>query len=101
MSTDIDCDRDCVCGRRKSQLKAVVFVNTCASVEFHWKLFTHSYWPDLSGEEGYKSDDDDDSKKAPLLDTVLYKLHGNMLQEDRTQTYQRFCDASGGILLCT
>ena len=37
----------------------------------------------------------------PLLDTSIFKLHGNLTQLERTETYYRFCKADAGILLTT
>ncbi len=41
------------------------------------------------------------SERAPLIDVPLYRLHGNLPQVERTETYFRFCKAEAGILFTT
>lgn len=76
----------------------VVFAATCAEVDFLHKVFSHAFWPDNDANGRPLSDD---AAREPLLNTSLSKLHGNMLQADRTKTYFSFCEASTGILFCT
>ncbi len=119
------------------QFKAIVFVSTCDSVDFHHALFSRSFWPDdlpargagdTGGESDSDEDDDDDmagaslkgrktikghkaqkaaaaldpnAERAPLIDVPLYRLHGNLAQIERTETYFRFCKAEAGILFTT
>lgn len=78
-----------------AHFKAVVFFSTCASVEFHHSLFKFSYWPYDRSAGGI------DVVKSALLDSQLLKLHGNLTQQERTKTYQHFCQAAEGVLLCT
>ena len=105
--------------------KGMVFVSTIAEVEFLYKLFSHSSWPfnqmeSLVGSDGKSSaskgskggkkkknkggDDDsdgDDDTRPALVDTVLYKLHGDMKQKARTEVYNEFKASGEGILFCT
>jgi len=74
---------------KSRSVKIIVFVSTGPAVEFIHTLFTHTTWPGVPGYDG------------PLLDTKLWKLHGNMPQRLRSKTYQDFCVASEGILICT
>jgi ATP-dependent RNA helicase DDX31/DBP7 len=135
--------------QQEKKCKMIVFVSTCASVEFLHKIFQHAYWPDDSvqntgqyiddnnstaniynyntkagGSDGNSVKSSRDAKfsklaetnlalapklrqaqqsatKQALINTQLWKLHGNMPQELRTQTYKRFCDATEGILFST
>jgi len=97
--------------KTNTKCKIVVFVSTCAAVEFLHKVFSHTFWPDHeSGRVVVVSENDKDSsgerpvadgERQPLLDTQLWKLHGNMPQKIRTATYFEFCKASEGILFCT
>lgn len=141
--------------------KMIVFVSTCASVEFLHRIFQHAYWPDdsvnLTGKviddaqamyENHDDSEGDDEEmleegldeqqikklhkqrdkkkkekrelkqnaafvqqmkgaqqgrgvKDALVNTQLWKLHGNMPQHLRTETFKRFCDAKEGILFST
>lgn len=140
--------------QQNKKCKMIVFVSTCASVEFLHKIFQHAYWPDDSVNMTGKYIDDNNTAaniynyntkvgggasggdvvnstkmsksgilqqqvtsnialapklqqaqqstvKQALINTQLWKLHGNMPQELRTQTYRRFCDATEGILFST
>lgn len=110
---------------KEKNFKGVVFCSTCAAVDFHHALFSRSYWPEVSNiktdnsnmndnksvlKKRQHSDNDvnSDSSKAtatsvglPLLDTPIYKLHGDLTQLERTETYFRFCKADAGILITT
>eukprot|EP01083_Nonionella_stella_P010155 29018_1 len=77
------------------QTKALVFMSTCAEVEFHYKLFSRSFWPDLRHLSR------EDLPHTPLLDCPVFRLHGNMAQRDRTKVYLDYCKTTGGVLLCT
>jgi len=87
--------------------KIIIFVSCCDSVEFHYQLFARTYLP-VRGKQLTKrkitttgSDDDEDESKASLIPISLLKLHGNMGQTDRTQTFHNFINSSSGILICT
>ncbi|XP_056602570.1 probable ATP-dependent RNA helicase DDX31 [Triplophysa dalaica] len=67
--------------------KVIVFMSSCDVVEFLLTLFTKVLCA--------KSD----SSPANLFN--LYKLHGNMKQEERTEVFQEFSQCQTGILLCT
>lgn len=123
-------------GTPGSVLKAIVFFSTCASVDFHFKLFSHAVWPyldfgksdmpnaeekeDWQGGETAPQVEEKKSQSAakhktmngserksvtssadPLIPVPLWKLHGNMPQAARTETYLAFSKAAGGILFCT
>jgi ATP-dependent RNA helicase DDX31/DBP7 len=95
--------------KSNTKCKLIVFVSTCAAVEFLHKVFSHTYWPDyqtghamMAKEDGVAAPEPElDMPKDPLLDTQLWKLHGNMPQKLRTTTYFDFYKASEGILFCT
>lgn len=38
---------------------------------------------------------------SPVTDMSLFELHGSMRQDWRRETYQKFCAATSGALLCT
>jgi ATP-dependent RNA helicase DDX31/DBP7 len=129
--------------------KAIVFISTCAGVEFLHKILSHTFWPDMeSGRaqiQGLADDDNGTNLKRhaaaaaaaaaatvaasssgkdakarsaphraggapaetaapvrePLINAPLWKLHGNLPQKTRTQTYFEFCAASEGVMFCT
>ncbi|KAI7812669.1 putative ATP-dependent RNA helicase DDX31 [Triplophysa rosa] len=67
--------------------KLIVFMSSCDAVEFLLTLFTKVLCA--------KSD----TSPANLFN--LYRLHGNMKQEARTEVFQEFSQCQTGILLCT
>jgi len=66
--------------------KIVVFMASCDSVELHHKLLG-AFWTAACG--------------APLLSAPLLKLHGDMVQTQRTATFVQFSQAQSAVLLCT
>lgn len=48
-----------------------------------------------------KPRDDDDEDSEPLVDVEFFKLHGSMLQKERTEVFKTFRAARSGVLLCT
>eukprot|EP00808_Paulinella_micropora_P014493 g19175.t1 len=97
-----------VVAKERRVLKAVVFLSTIASVELHHRLFSQAVWPDpaaqLDNSHGANVHHDppaDKQQASPLLEVPLWKLHGDLPQKERTDTYLRFAKAAGGILLCT
>ncbi|XP_072015132.1 ATP-dependent DNA helicase DDX31-like [Amphiura filiformis] len=64
--------------------KMLVFLSSCDSVEFHYALIQHCL------------------KVSSYEDRLhVYRLHGNMAQEDRTDVFKNFSEARSGVLLCT
>ncbi|MES1907826.1 MAG: hypothetical protein MHM6MM_000867 [Cercozoa sp. M6MM] len=84
--------------------KVLVFVQTTAQAEFLSELLRLSFWPDIHDyahlREGAQVDWSSEHA-TPLLDTEISKLHGNMLQKERTQVWKDFGSKAGGILVCT
>lgn len=75
--------------KMKKPCKAVIFMSNCDSVEFYHAIFQGGAW--------------EHSAKERLLpiDIPVLKLHGNMVQRDRTETLVTYTKASSGVLLCT
>ena len=73
--------------QRKS--KMIVFLSTQGSVEFHERLLKTTLQNCHLGE--------DEEEKA----VDVYKLHGDMLQKDRTKIFSEFSNVTSGVLLCT
>eukprot|EP00658_Telonema_sp_P-2_P013612 TRINITY_DN15158_c0_g1_i3.p1 TRINITY_DN15158_c0_g1~~TRINITY_DN15158_c0_g1_i3.p1 ORF type:complete len:418 (+),score=88.31 TRINITY_DN15158_c0_g1_i3:142-1395(+) len=69
--------------------KTVVFMLSCASVDFHEWVLANARMSHGSQEA------------EKIVSTPVFKLHGNMTQSERTQVYLRFCRAKTGILICT
>ncbi|XP_022078405.2 probable ATP-dependent RNA helicase DDX31 isoform X1 [Acanthochromis polyacanthus] len=69
-----------------SQNKLIVFVSSCEVVDFLHSLFTAV----LAGPSA--------NHKPPV---GFLRLHGNMKQEERSETFQQFSESEGGVLLCT
>ncbi|GLD94285.1 hypothetical protein PINS_up002896 [Pythium insidiosum] len=87
--------------------KVVVFMSTCDAVDFHFGLFQKCAWPSRNG-----SNDTNDTAAAaagktgaasPLLGASgqLFRLHGNIPQQERMSTFKNFCATSSGVLICT
>eukprot|EP00002_Diphylleia_rotans_P000425 TRINITY_DN10226_c1_g1_i1.p1 TRINITY_DN10226_c1_g1~~TRINITY_DN10226_c1_g1_i1.p1 ORF type:complete len:827 (+),score=179.87 TRINITY_DN10226_c1_g1_i1:177-2657(+) len=66
--------------------KLVVFLSNCDSVDFHYSLYEHLHTLD---------------RRIELPDIRFFKLHGNMSQKDRTETYFAYIKSPNGVLLCT
>ncbi|KAJ1657509.1 ATP-dependent RNA helicase dbp7 [Dispira simplex] len=104
--------------------KAVVFLSSCDSVDFHHVLFSEApapkFWPLAYSAQSNnsRSDDVDAPTKAslstlaaenstertcPLLPgAMVYKLHGNLPQKVRADTFLRFSQCpTSSVLLCT
>ncbi|KAK3698961.1 hypothetical protein QZH41_012833 [Actinostola sp. cb2023] len=61
--------------------KMIVFLSSRDSVDFHHSLFQAI----LQKEDGL----------------ILFKLHGNMSQTERTDVFKEYSSCTGGVLLCT
>ncbi|EQC41716.1 hypothetical protein SDRG_01673 [Saprolegnia diclina VS20] len=72
------------CKKAKSS-KIVVFLSTCDAVDFMTTLFQKCQWP----------------QRNEMFGPAIFRLHGNVNQQERTSTFQAFCKASSGILFCT
>ncbi|XP_066138089.1 probable ATP-dependent RNA helicase CG8611 [Euwallacea fornicatus] len=94
----------------KQNSKTIVFMATSQMVEFHYELFNKCLlkMPVNRGKmtigdvlllEGVELDDSDDEEKA--LDIELFKLHGNMSQQERKTVFNGFRKIKKGILICT
>jgi ATP-dependent RNA helicase DDX31/DBP7 len=76
--------------------RTVVFMGTCACVDFHHKLF-QSMEPLWEDDE----EDTDNSSKNGLFGSKaqVFKLHGNVQHSKRNQTLKLFDKAVGGAIL--
>lgn len=70
--------------------KMVVFLSTQHSVEFHHTIL-----------ENVLQDADSEKDTGSGDDIVMFKLHGDMPQKERTKVFQDFCVAQSGVLFCT
>ncbi|KAL3691362.1 hypothetical protein R1sor_005013 [Riccia sorocarpa] len=66
--------------------KLVIFVSTCDAVDFHYHLM-NGYELPASGK--------------PFFGAKAFRLHGNMPQKERTETFVEFGKASLAFLICT
>ncbi|XP_060683134.1 ATP-dependent RNA helicase DDX18 isoform X2 [Hemiscyllium ocellatum] len=62
--------------KKNRKKKIMVFFSTCLSVKYHYELFNY-------------------------IDLPVLAIHGKQKQTKRTSTFFQFCNAAGGILLCT
>nr|CCA14120.1 DEAD/DEAH box RNA helicase putative [Albugo laibachii Nc14] len=73
-------------GMAVSEFKCIVFISTCAAVDFFGTILKHlpNFCHVLNGTTG---------------DIVL--LHGKMVQKKRVSNYKRFQEIKSGVLICT
>jgi ATP-dependent RNA helicase DDX31/DBP7 len=82
--------------------KIVVFLSTCDAVDFHYALFRKCAWPSGKGS-AEEADSSGDNGVASLFGNQgpVFRLHGNIPQQERVTTFKSFCSSSSGVLLCT
>jgi superfamily II DNA/RNA helicase len=89
--------------------KVILFLSTCDAVDFHFHLL-HTMLPAMA--EGYAQKEAKaarlegetaatDLRKHVLPPFPIFRLHGNVPQATRTQTYRGFTTAASGILIAT
>ncbi|KAL6905765.1 hypothetical protein ACP4OV_003366 [Aristida adscensionis] len=78
---------------RQVSQKVVVFLSTCDSVDFH-----HTVLSELEWSPGQKLDVD---KKQKFLSCKVFRLHGNMEQDDRKKSFLGFTSENSAILVST
>ncbi|KAF5273483.1 hypothetical protein FQA39_LY07500 [Lamprigera yunnana] len=96
-----------VVAKSKQNSKIFIFMASTQMVEYHYDLFNQGLlrMPVNRGQHNkglvlndVESDSDCDED---VLDTQLFKLHGNMDQKTRKKVFMEFRAAKSGILLCT
>lgn len=96
--------------KAKQNCKTIVFMATSQMVDFHHELFSKCLlkMPINKGKlkQGHvllldevELDDSDDEEV--VLDVELFRLHGNMSQQERKTVFSGFRTAKKGILICT
>uniref|UniRef100_M4C4J8 ATP-dependent RNA helicase n=1 Tax=Hyaloperonospora arabidopsidis (strain Emoy2) TaxID=559515 RepID=M4C4J8_HYAAE len=88
---------------RPSKCKVVVFLSTCDAVDFHYTLFRKCAWPSGKGSPGNDDTAGEQNGVASLFGNQgpVFRLHGNIPQQERVTTFKSFCSSSSGVLLCT
>ncbi|KAE9342944.1 putative ATP-dependent RNA helicase [Phytophthora fragariae] len=83
--------------------KIVVFLSTCDAVDFHYALFRKCAWPSGKGSSEDADSSGDNNGVASLFGSQgpVFRLHGNIPQQERVTTFKSFCSSSSGVLLCT
>ncbi|KAJ0396941.1 hypothetical protein ATCC90586_008875 [Pythium insidiosum] len=88
--------------------KVVVFMSTCDAVDFHFGLFQKCAWPSRNGSNDAATGEatattGKTGAASPLLGASgqLFRLHGNIPQQERMSTFKNFCATSSGVLICT
>nr|CCA21361.1 DEAD/DEAH box RNA helicase putative [Albugo laibachii Nc14] len=93
--------------RTEKSFKIVVFFSTCDAVDFHFTLFNSCVWPtkridhEAMKEIQSLTNESNDCSRFFGREGRLFRLHGNIAQQERTTTFRAFCKASCGILFCT
>ena len=90
-------------GGKGTGCRVVVFLTTCATVDFHYELLTALSKVAVSseGRTGVTAGLGDVSNLAGVMRGRIYRLHGEVPQNDRMKTFRQFCSGESGILLCT
>ncbi|KAG7383276.1 ATPdependent RNA helicase [Phytophthora boehmeriae] len=85
---------------KDGKCKIVVFLSTCDAVDFHYALFRKCAWPTIKGAT---DEPENEGSVASLFggQGAVYRLHGNIPQQERVSTFKNFCSSSSGVLLCT
>ncbi|GJN14463.1 hypothetical protein PR202_gb01296 [Eleusine coracana subsp. coracana] len=78
---------------RQVSQKVVVFMSTCDSVDFHHTILSQLEW-----SPGLQLDMD---KKQKFLSCKVFRLHGNMEQEERKKSFLGFGSEKSAILVST
>ena len=71
----------------------MVFFSTCDAVDFHYSLLSEFCWSPNSQSEAEHTE--------RFLRCHTLRLHGNMKQEDRRNTFQAFKTEKSALLLST
>ncbi|KAK7396574.1 hypothetical protein VNO78_17676 [Psophocarpus tetragonolobus] len=75
---------------KESSQKVVVFFSTCDAVDFHYSLL---------GEFQFSSYPQTEGIRQQFLGCKTFRLHGNMVQEDRRTSFQTFKTEKSALLL--
>ncbi|XP_014499997.1 DEAD-box ATP-dependent RNA helicase 17 isoform X1 [Vigna radiata var. radiata] len=75
---------------REPSQKVVVFFSTCDAVDFHYSLLSEFQFSSYSQTEG---------TRQKFLGCKIFRLHGNMVQEDRRTSFQTFKTEKSALLL--
>ncbi|BAT80017.1 hypothetical protein VIGAN_02297500 [Vigna angularis var. angularis] len=75
---------------REPSQKVVVFFSTCDAVDFHYSLLSEFQFSSYSQAEG---------TRQKFLGCKIFRLHGNMVQEDRRTSFQTFKTEKSALLL--
>ncbi|KAK6195489.1 hypothetical protein SNE40_000909 [Patella caerulea] len=98
------------CRFSKKKNKIIVFLSTQDSVEFHHKLLNNIFCAKKKNTKVLKekseslesgSESEEEEYHVTELSFDLFKLHGDMLQKERTQVFEKFRSMDCGVLLCT
>ncbi|KAI8136883.1 P-loop containing nucleoside triphosphate hydrolase protein, partial [Fennellomyces sp. T-0311] len=117
--------------KRAKTSKVIVFLSCCDSVDFHYTLFGNAGKQQQEDDDKDDDDDNDEDKVMSkalnkimgkvdekkkmdvdemdlgylmshlLGDVPVFRLHGELDQKARTQSYTQFSQTSSGVLLCT
>lgn len=79
---------------KTEKTKIIVFFASCDSVEYYHSMFSMVELP-------VSMDKETRDQRERLIMAPLFKLHGNLSQEDRRSTFKAFCKSSTGVLFCT
>ena len=83
---------------RGSVPKVMVFLSSCESVEFHYRVLS---WLAAGGKARATGEVDDAGAGGGGGGYSVFRLHGVLSQADRRAVYQGFAAARAGVLLCT
>lgn len=73
--------------------KVVVFFSTCDAVDFHYALISEFHWVANFQEV--------DEENGSFIKCKTFRLHGNMAQAERKQTFHGYNEEKCALLFCT
>lgn len=78
---------------RRFIVQIVVFLSTCDAVDFHFFLLKEFKWSANPHQEM--------DQRQTFIHCNAFRLHGNMIHEDRRAAFQAFQSEKSAVLLCT
>lgn len=106
-----------IIAKANKNCKILVFMATQDMIDFHTELLNavlvkgdndrdlgdeeEKEVGDSDGENSVKIEDSDDEEVHGLVNVQIFKLHGSMSQQERTEVFKTFRGVKIGVLFCT
>lgn len=106
-----------IIAKANKNCKILVFMATQDMIDFHTELLNavlvkgdndrdlgdeeEKEVGESDGENSVKIEDSDDEEVHGLVNVQIFKLHGSMSQQERTEVFKTFRGVKTGVLFCT